>query len=1069
MHRRHIVNAALSAALLTAIPAGGQDVPGAFRPPIAGEWEPIRSLGQPSPWKPYVGAGVGMDAPFGPRPAGITGTAGVYRDVVNPVLALLGAAGEVYAGQRGEKFDAGARLQLVSPAFHVRGGVDWNARLGRIDAAFGVTVPPTRGGWFGQGGQLRFDWVPARDHAVVAGFELPVGRHVPRRTRPRTVTAPLPVGRAPRHTASASADAAAASSELLASMRWITLLQTFAWRMGDGPLAHDAAVAHSRTSLHNLAGEIAARTPADRGRSVYDMVLAQYHDALAAAFDGAGAAHTADAGDARPAGAVSAVRTAGAVSAVQSSRAAGGLGDEARRIVLEELVLPYNRLVGQYRQPDQLYGLGARARARFLALLLLRELPAADVDATMRVFDEWLRDFERVRAELGRATGDSRLHWLPLALVLRPEEHRTQAQIDALIETGLRRPFTTGNSTRYIDAAQFQDELLRTIHDTRDYHVLWVHDYRGRNEQGEPDRIGYMHTADGYLRALLNGVRTFDTTGRLPVYMIMIDQHSYEEHNARLWLDLLERPLTHEVRLPASHAAMQTTITALQDSLRQAVAASRRLGAHAQALGHEWVEQVVKVHVNITFPSDVSYRAPRVLRMPFAGDNLMRDHRKIVIRDVAETDNGAGEVILTGVGVGERYASPDWDDRAIVLTGPATLEAKHAARAVLEAHGLGGDRLPPPLRPLPYPDDDADRSVAVAGRVAGARVLQVHNRTGFGDKDATFVQMLLYDLAPAGTVIYVPDSLWLSFEHLGQLMQAALRGCHVIIVAPSLANAPNTGFPQLSRMQELVTRAAIIQEQLGDVIRAGGGDFRVGLYTRRAPLDDVAGMIAELEQTLAAEPFVAALFPLSDETLAALRSVRGELDDARAAQPPAAGEDAPHLPMLHRKTHLLASREALAALAAAPGLAAAFTAKLRARAAVGDAVEARDAVPPGHVTDAPPADASAASAADVAADTPSPDSASALLPGLYRAARPAPDRDVLYLTAGTMNMDRRSAMLDGEAMAVVAGAHAAQAFMDFVLLTGGITWVQSVEQAAALLPPKSRLQRWIGRVMHPGL
>jgi phosphatidylserine/phosphatidylglycerophosphate/cardiolipin synthase-like enzyme len=80
-----------------------------------------------------------------------------------------------------------------------------------------------------------------------------------------------------------------------------------------------------------------------------------------------------------------------------------------------------------------------------------------------------------------------------------------------------------------------------------------------------------------------------------------------------------------------------------------------------------------------------------------------------------------------------------------------------------------------------------------------------------------------------------------------------------------------------------------------------------------------------------------------------------------------------------------------------------------------------------------------------------------------------PERDVLYLTAGTMNMDPRSAMLDGEAMAVVAGAHAAQAFMDFVLLTGGITWVQSVEQAGALLPPKSRLQRWVGRVLHPGL
>jgi hypothetical protein len=524
-------------------------------------------------------------------------------------------------------------------------------------------------------------------------------------------------------------------------------------------------------------------------------------------------------------------------------------------------------------------------------------------------------------------------------------------------------------------------------------------------------------------------------------------------------------------------AAMRRTVVALQDSLRQAVAASRRLSAEAAAFGDDWLEQTVRVHVNVTFPSDPSFRAPQVLRLPFAGDNLMRDHRKIVIRDITEAEPDRGEVIITGVGVGDHYANVKWDDRAIVISGPAALEAKHAARAVLEDHGLGDDAMPPPLRALHL---DGERGVRLAGRAAAdatARAMQVHNRTGFGDKDATFLHMLLYDLAPAGTVIYVPDSLWLSFERLGQLLNAALRGCHVFVVAPALDNAPNTGFPQLSRMQEMVTRAVVIQEQLGGAIRAGGGDFRVGLYTRNAPLDDVAGVVAELEHAFQRAPFLAALFPLSDEAWSALRSVRRAFEDAAPsiAEAGAAGtrdgaagtraggrqpDDA--RPLLHRKTQLLASRDALAGLSAAPGLGVAFAAKLRGRATT--AAFAADVV--SAITAADPAAAASGPAA-----APSPDSAAAMLPGLYRAATTATQREghVLYLLAGTMNMDPRSALLDGEATVAVAGEWATQAFMDFVLLSGGITWVESVEEAAALLPPLSRIQRWLGRLAHPAL
>src|SRR5690606_36100903 len=142
--------------------------------------------------------------------------------------------------------------------------------------------------------------------------------------------------------------------------------------------------------------------------------------------------------------------------------------------------------------------------------------------------------FEGARRELARRTGDSRMHWLPLALVLRPEEHRTQAQIDALVEAALARPLEGGNAFLYLNAPQFQEELLRSIHETERYHVLWIHDFRGRDAEGRPDRTGFRITTEGYLRALLERVRAYDETGRLPVFMVLLDQFYYEANDGRL-------------------------------------------------------------------------------------------------------------------------------------------------------------------------------------------------------------------------------------------------------------------------------------------------------------------------------------------------------------------------------------------------------------------------------------------------------------------------------------------------------------------------------------------------------
>jgi phosphatidylserine/phosphatidylglycerophosphate/cardiolipin synthase-like enzyme len=66
----------------------------------------------------------------------------------------------------------------------------------------------------------------------------------------------------------------------------------------------------------------------------------------------------------------------------------------------------------------------------------------------------------------------------------------------------------------------------------------------------------------------------------------------------------------------------------------------------------------------------------------------MRDHRKIVLYDVSEQDPGRGQAIYTGMGVGEHYTGSTWEDRAILVRGPALVALKDATREALLKSGV---------------------------------------------------------------------------------------------------------------------------------------------------------------------------------------------------------------------------------------------------------------------------------------------------------------------------------------------------------------------------------------------
>jgi hypothetical protein len=548
-------------------------------------------------------------------------------------------------------------------------------------------------------------------------------------------------------------------------------------------------------------------------------------------------------------------------------------------------------------------------------------------------------------------------------------------------------------------------------------------------------------TLKGYLAALAKRVREYDETGRLPSFFLFQTQFFYEGSRSRLYLSLLEDPLGHELELGAGYETLEAEARAAQEELRRAVAASRRLQREARERGGEsWLRKVVKVHVSVTFPADLSFRSSRVVEfLPFAPDSITLDHRKLFFYDVAEEDPGRGQAVFSGTGVGSEYGGPTWDDRGLMVSGPALLQLKVEARRLLRSQGFTDAEIPEPLRERPLP---SDYEALVSAREAsghGARALNVHNAVGFGPKEATLVQAILYTLAPPDTVIVAPDSIWASPFWAGQLAGAALRGCHVYVVAPSLDNAPAAGRPILARTREIFARLLEVRRIMAHEIAQAGGQLRVGLYTRAAPSGDTLSKIREAADGLRKYPFLQDEFPMPTGTAHLLDEVAAELEAAGYKPLYIAEGTREGRPKMHRKTQLFATRAAMRAYADVPEIVASLRGQLAARArATADPVSVFEQESP--------------------LETERP-----ILERMRRQPLPGTEDALYYLTVGSKNQDPRSAFLDGETALAVAGPWSLVAYSDFLLLMAATTWVEDDVELTKLIPVEEEKARKLGR------
>jgi len=940
----------------------------------------VHSMGQPRRLQPYAAALMSRESPgtWDPRLA-----FGLHRSLTNPVVGLLGVTGEAYLRNE-PSFSAGARVLATSRALGLSAGMDWNG--GSVyQPVLSWQTAVRRGGLVGGGSMLRVDWLPRGYDQVAVGVHVPLWQPLAGRTRPRKTDVALSVS--PERGSIAQGPLPAAAEQAMTEM---------------------ARAASMILAYTNLFSEDTARI---RYGQSFNAATTVYRQALHRAF--------------------------AAVSPGQAEALAG----RARLGLLDFVLLPYDSLFGQVKEDaSSIRALTATAHTRFTAWLRdSASVPAREQDAVAHVHARLMAIIEGAHGTLLRQWRDSRLVWLPLQLALLEEDYDEQADVDALVERAVGRPFTDQNGLTYLRSSDLPLEIARSILAARRYHVLWTHDFTGqRDETKAVDEVAFTMVADVYLPALTAAVQRHDSTGTMPVYMIVIDEFFYATRNGRLWMTILENPLEASMELPGQNAEREAVLRERQRALREAVAMSKTLPAGA-----------AKVHVSVMNPADFSFRSHRIVPpFPFVPDNVMRDHRKLVFHDLDEAYPYRGGLMIMGIGIGEHYATATWEDRGYRVRGPAALEARRALRRAWTRQGLRLADLPEPLRDVSgaMPPD------SVATQEYAGRALQVHNDAGFGPKYSSVARAMQYNLAPPGSVIIVPDPIWVSPTWAAMLAGAAARGVKVHIISPAQANNPNAQGPIAAAQRDVMLKLLEIRDRLQAPLAETGGELRVGIYASTTQVTDVAARIAEVREGLRRAPWIRTLIPFDDATLATLDRAVVRTDGEGGGAMGNATDEKPRAPMLHQKTQLVARPGAIQRLVQQPGWEDALLSAMQ----VQSQQTARFADQLGFV--APETDSVAVRTADARFR--------AYEETLSEAERKAFS---FYFSVGMQNMDPRGLMLDGEATLLVSGLQAAVGLADLYYLMARSTWITEPGELDALVPPKGWFTRWLSRRIRAAL
>jgi hypothetical protein len=687
--------------------------------------------------------------------------------------------------------------------------------------------------------------------------------------------------------------------------------------------------------------------------------------------------------------------------------AAEGNADEALRLrtaaldaLYREVIVPFNALIGQEKKSIDLTGLKQRAMDRFANQV--------ESKAARETFSRVLGFVQEIVQSSSARWNGSQLSWIPLHLAVTPEAATNQSKLNQVIADVSRTTFTDANQVEYILADQFHDQVKSMVLATRHYQVLHVHDVTGIGKDKTPDPFSWDLAIHGYGQAMLNAIRELDSGKRanLPVFMLFFDQHYYEMNRSRGLLSFLENLSGAKVK-STGNAKIDAEIRELQQKLKAAIESSPKLSALAKS-DPAALRSILKVAINVTNPNDPSYSKGLL------PDGTIRDHRKLAFRDIFEDRPREGEAMVTGMGIGREY-SGEWEDRALKIRGDSLPALKDSTRELFLSQGFKPSEVPYFLkaRSKAINHDELVQQMKADGWTSTASF--EFNKTGYASKQSTAAKAALYELAPTGSTLLAPDSIWQNDFWTGMFTGAALRGAKLYMISASQPNSSIGGLAQAG-VEQNITRAFEISQALAAPIRQAKGELRVGIYRKTTSVRDLDAYAANLRAGLGGP---------------------GPFQTPKFAETPS--------PMLHLKANLLMSAELMEILKQ-PEMTPLIERYLAVRKAqLEKTATAGDVLSPNLLKDLI-------------------DGFERDLGGLSPAQR---EKMTAVLMVGSQNLDRRSMVIEGEVSAMVTGYDALVGLLDMIYLSGSSHWPTTFEEFRKLVPEDKSRKPGLSRILRP--
>ena len=578
---------------------------------------------------------------------------GLHSEFLLPQLGFLNLTFEGGIGNVGSELDGAASAYLRFP--YANPGIEYDFRDEKPYFKLTALGSPRRGGLLGLGDRLRVDYVPAKGWVQV-GFELLQPFRSFRPNRPRNRQVHMDQVEVPKRIESTDLFPRELIAEVRTAMAWMDRLLVPRLALYDAPNSKsrretekglEEIQRHVRSSGQLFAGEDST-----------------YHATLDLAFTRAARGDTA---------------------------LGAALSAAAESVLFEDMVVPVNRLFSRLKKPVDLSSYSARAAGAFQRILEQRILDAEQKEAALEIMDGLLEEIEDIARSQKKRWDDSRLIWIPINYGLRAGQINTQEELNAAFERVVGLDLTPCNDIRYLLADDFYFFYRDLLLETRHYQVTIIHDVRNRSGKG-PDRVAWEIVATGYLEAFVRAIREMDEGKRdnLPQFFLFLDEHYYRENrSARIvsFLETLYKFPEVEVNDPALQAELDRQIADLARAVKDSPELNRR--------GERYLRQFLKVQINIT----------NQFQPTFKEDAIARDHRKLAFRDAFEEDPSSGVGIFSGMGIGEHYVGPSWEDRSLVIRGPELVELKHQTRELFMSQGYKPDEVPSFLRPHAFPSD----------------------------------------------------------------------------------------------------------------------------------------------------------------------------------------------------------------------------------------------------------------------------------------------------------------------------------------------------------------------------